>query len=311
MPKPRSLAVDYAIYLLVRAGICLIQAMPPEWARAIAGVAARLLFHLDRRHREVTRENLRQAFPGRWQGAELDNQVLATYRHFCSMVGEIAYLPRKIHARNRWRYVRYADPARRQELLCVMASDRPVLIVSAHLGNWELGNFTMGLAGIHYHAVVRPLDNPFLDRFVRHYRQQTGHKLIDKTGSLDQMEDTLQAGGRVALLADQDAGPRGLFVDFFGRPASTHKAVALLALNHGAPLVVLGNQKISEPMCYQIIVEDIIFPEDYERRPNAVRLITERFSAGLERMIAAAPEQYFWMHRRWKSQPAKPLRMAA
>ena len=87
--------------------------------------------------------------------------------------------------------------------------------------------------------------------------------------------------------------------------------MALLALHHQAPLVVLGTRKFGEPMRYEIIVQDVILPEPYQNRPDAVRAISERFSAGLERMIESAPEQYFWLHRRWKSQPAKQRRLAA
>jgi KDO2-lipid IV(A) lauroyltransferase len=119
----------------------------------------------------------------------------------------------------------------------------------------------------------------------------------------------------VATLGDQDAGQRGLFVDFFGRPASTHKAVALLALEHRVPMLVIGVRKVAEPMRYQIVVEDHILPEEYDDRPDAIKVLTQRFTAALERVVRAAPEQYFWLHRRWKHQPvakkAKRARRAA
>ncbi|HYV39089.1 MAG TPA: lysophospholipid acyltransferase family protein, partial [Gemmataceae bacterium] len=104
--------------------------------------------------------------------------------------------------------------------------------------------------------------------------------------------------------ADQDAGQRGLFVDFFGRPASTHKAIALLALEYKVPLVVIGTAKIGEPLRYAVYVEDVILPEHYDGKPDAVRQITQRFTAALERMVRRFPEQYFWVHRRWKHKPA-------
>ena len=116
----------------------------------------------------------------------------------------------------------------------------------------------------------------------------------------------------IGTLADQDAGQRGLFVDFFGRPASTHKAVALLALEYGVPLVVLGTPRVGEPMRYRVCVEDVILPEEYANRPDAVKAITQRFTSALERVIRRHPEQYFWLHRRWKHQPqAKKGKRAA
>jgi KDO2-lipid IV(A) lauroyltransferase len=100
-------------------------------------------------------------------------------------------------------------------------------------------------------------------------------------------------------------------VDFFGRPASTHKAIALLSLEHRVPLAVIGVCRVGEPLRYRLLLEDLIRPEEYEGRPDAVRAITQRFTAALERVIRQAPEQYFWLHRRWKHEPAKGRRKAA
>jgi KDO2-lipid IV(A) lauroyltransferase len=94
-------------------------------------------------------------------------------------------------------------------------------------------------------------------------------------------------------------------VDFFGRPASTHKAIALLALEHRVPLLVVGVRKVGEPLRYEVRAEDHILPEDYDGRTDAVRAMTQRFTAALERVVRASPEQYFWLHRRWKHQPVQ------
>jgi KDO2-lipid IV(A) lauroyltransferase len=107
------------------------------------------------------------------------------------------------------------------------------------------------------------------------------------------------------------SGPRGVFVTFFGRPASTHKGIALLALNHNALLIVTGTRKIGKPIRYQMVIEDVIEPDQYRHRPDAVRAITQRYTHALEQLIRSAPEQYLWLHRRWKSQPAKTRQLAA
>ncbi len=125
------------------------------------------------------------------------------------------------------------------------------------------------------------------------------------------MQSLLDGGGIIATLADQDAGARGVFVDFFGRPASTHKAIALLALEHHVPLMVVGCRKIAEPMKYELLMEDCILPEDYEAQPDAVAAITQKFTTALERIVRSAPEQYFWLHRRWKHQPTRTRRRVA
>ena len=114
------------------------------------------------------------------------------------------------------------------------------------------------------------------------------------------------------MVGDQDAGPRGLFVDFFGRPASTFKSIALLSLNYQAPIFVFGAARVGEPMRYRVYLEDLILPEDYASHPDAPRAITERYTRALERLVRRHPEQYFWLHRRWKHQPKpKEARRAA
>src|SRR5207253_3577242 len=128
--------------------------------------------------------------------------------------------------------------------------------------------------GFQSHAIARTLDNPYLDAFARTFRERTGQKLLAKHGDFDNIEGLLKSGGILATLADQDAGQRGLFVDFFGRPASTHKAVALLALEHNVPLVVIGAAKIGSPMRYAVFVEEVILPDEYEGKADGVRVST-------------------------------------
>lgn len=308
MSPKRSWWIDYSVYLVVRSFVCVIQALSLNAGRIFARGLAWLAYHLDRRHRNVALENLRHAFPGRYTDAERDTLVRAVFRHFCTLLIEIIHLPRLLHAHN-WRT--YLDLAGGRDILGALLSGRPVMIVTGHFGNWELAGYALGLLGFTTHAIARPLDNPYLDDYLRRFREATGQKLLAKKGDFDQMTAILQQGGVIATLADQDAGPRGLFVDFFGRPASTHKAIALMALEYRVPLLVIGVRKVGEPLRYCVELGDLIRPEEYDNDPNAVRAITQRFTAGLEKLVARAPEQYFWLHNRWKHEPAKARRKAA
>jgi KDO2-lipid IV(A) lauroyltransferase len=92
-------------------------------------------------------------------------------------------------------------------------------------------------------------------------------------------------------------------VDFFGRPASTFKSIALLSLEYNAPIMVFGAARIGHPLKYRVYFEDLILPEDYAGHVDPVRAITERYTQALERLVRRHPEQYFWLHRRWKHQP--------
>ncbi len=153
------------------------------------------------------------------------------WEHLFLLVLEVAHTPRKIHETN-WRdYVRLTNEA---ELVRRLIEDRPVLVVSAHLGNFEVGGYVLGVLGFPTYTVARTLDNPYLDAFLNDFRGRTGQHIIPKNGGYDQIVDVLARGGTMTFLADQYAGPKGCWVEFFGRPASAHKAIALLALDNNA-----------------------------------------------------------------------------
>ena len=308
MSKPRSNLADFAVYFAVRVVVCFLQTLSFRAACKVANGLAWVAYQIDRRHRLVALDNLRHAF-GDGDKAERDQLVRAVYRHFCTMLMEIVHLPRMLHPQNWKRHMTLRNP---KAILDVLLSDRPVLIISSHFGNWELGGYILALLGFRTHAIARPLDNPHVDAFLRRFREHSGQKVLNKDGHFDKMQNVLATKGIMLTLGDQDAGQKGQFVDFFGRPASTHKAVALLALEYNVPMIVLTNTRApssgapgSGDWRYTGEVGDVIYPEEYRDRLDAVPSLTQRFTSALERMIRLHPEQYFWLHRRWKHQPKR------
>jgi KDO2-lipid IV(A) lauroyltransferase len=309
MAKQRNRAADYLVCLALQVVIAVLQALTVAQCQALARGLACLLFRVDRRHREVALDNLRRAWPGRYRDDELERLVRAVYDHFCLMVMEMVHLPRKLHPNNWRQYIDLGESA--QPIVAALLSGRPVLIATGHYGNWEMAGYALAMLGFKSYAVARPLDNPYVDDLLRGFRERTGQKLLAKKGELDRMQDILDGGGIVCTLADQDAGQNGLFVDFFGRPASTHKAVAVLALRHETLILVAGMRRAAGPLHYQLHVTDIIDSFDYAAEPHAVRALTQRYTAALERLVRLDPRQYFWLHRRWKHQPKAKAKKAA
>lgn len=315
MSKPRSPVADFAVYFAVRVVVCLLQAISFQTACKVANGLAWFIYKVDRRHRLVALDNLRHAF-GEGDADERDRLVRAVYRHFCTMLIEIVHLPRMLHTQNWKRYMTVHNHA---AIINVLLSGRPVLIVTGHFGNWECGGYLFALFGFRTHAIARPLDNPYVDAFLRRFREQTGQRVLNKDGDFDKMQQVLATGGIMMTLGDQDAGPKGQFVDFFGRPASTHKAVALMALEYNVPMIVLTSTRAPIPAAslgdrchFDGEVADIIYPQEYKDRADAVPAMTQRFTTALEGMIRQRPEQYFWLHRRWKHQPkARKAKKAA
>lgn len=304
MSKPRSQVADFAVYLIVRVAVCILQALSFRTACKFAVFVAWVVYKIDHRHRLAALDNLRHAF-GDGDEEERDRFVRGIYRHFCIMLVEILFMPRQLRPENWKRYFRLVEC---RPMLDLLLSDRPMLCVSGHFGNWELGGFVFALFGFRTHAIARTLDNHYIDAFLRRFREHTGQKLLAKHGDFDQMQNVLAKNGIMLTLGDQDAGQRGLFVDYFNRPASTHKAIALLALEYKVPMIVMTCTRRSGDGAawgHDIWGGDVIFPEDYEDQPDAVRAITQRFTEALENMVRRHPEQYFWLHRRWKHQPKK------
>jgi len=304
--KKRKPVVDYLVYLAVRLTVCVLQGLPTRWAYGFAAFLAALAYRVDKRHRKVAAENLGFAFPEKTP-AEIDRLVRGCYLHFCKVAIEIARLPRVFHMHN-WR--KYATLVGGQKVLTALLGDRPVLVVTAHFGNWELAGFALGLFGFKTYAIARVLDNPHMEAFLKRFRQATGQTIIAKKDDFDRLNTVLKSGAKVATLGDQDAGPRGVFIDFLNRPASAHKAVALMAMEFDALMIVIGVPRVGEGLKYEIVCEDSIDPRDYASRGDAVKAITQRYHDALARLITKYPEQYFWLHRRWKTQPVAKRKKA-
>ena len=161
----------------------------------------------------------------------------------------------------------------------------------------------MGLHGFPTYTIARPLDNPYLDRFVNQFRGATGQYMLPKKGSGKQIAMLLEQGATLVLLGDQYAGEGACWVDFFGRPASTHKAVALFTLSGNAPTVICGVMRQNGPLRFEMRVEGIVDPEDEDFEHGTIPDMTQWYTNCLEELIRSAPEQYWWVHRRWKGNP--------
>jgi KDO2-lipid IV(A) lauroyltransferase len=298
--RKRKPILDYLIYLAVRSVVCLAQIMSVEQSYAFARFLAAILYRVDKRHRLVGMENLRLAFGDKYSEAERDAIVRGVYRHFCMMLMEILHIPRKLHPTT-WRDRITLNGHER--VLDRLITGGPLIMLTGHFGNWEMAGYLFGVFGFPPYSVARTLDNPHLERFLRSFRERTGQKLIPKKGGFDQMVEVLESGKLLSFLADQDAGARGMFVDFFGRPASTHKAIALLAIEHTAPIVVGYARRIGPGFRYEVGCDELIDPAELTGTADDAQLLTQRYTTAIERFIRRDPEQYLWLHRRWKNQP--------
>jgi len=292
----RKRIVDYLVYLLVRILICVVQAMRVETCQGLARRMAWLFTNVVRIRAKVLDDNLRHAF-AELSPSQRRDVIRQMWEHLFLLVAEVAHTPRKIHETN-WRdYISLRDSDR---LVRLLLAKRPTMIVTAHFGNFELAGYVLAVLGFPTHTVARTLDNPHLDRFVNRFRGGTGQKMIPKKGGFDQIEDVLAAGGTMTFLADQYAGAKGCWVEFFGRPVSAHKAIALLSLNYDAPMAVCSARRVGRLLHVELDTPAATDPRDAGDELGSVRELTQWYTSHMERFIRRTPGQYWWLHRRWR-----------
>lgn len=293
---------DYLVYLVVRILVCVLQCLSLETASALAKGVARIVYLLDQRHRVVAMNNLELAFGDRYSPDERQRLVMAVYEHFCRVVVEMVFLPRRLRVYNWKRYARLdADPG----AMDLLIQNRGKILLTGHFGNWEMAGCLLAMVGLRPTTIARDLDNRFLHDFVHRLRSGAGQEMVSKKGDFDKIQATLEKRQTLVSVADQSAGERGMFVPFFGRPASTHKAISLLAIEHDAGLTVGYSYRDCPGFHYRIGLSRVLDPADYRDRPNGAIALTEDFTRELEAAIRKAPEQYFWLHNRWKHQPKR------
>ncbi|MSR19041.1 MAG: hypothetical protein EXS00_07750 [Phycisphaerales bacterium] len=293
-------AIHAAQYAALRGSFSLLHSFDVNQnMRTAAGVGS-LFFRLSPRHRERTRSNIARSFPQmslEEADALAERSIQSMFQLF--MVESMA-TPRLIGPSTWSRHVELGDISQASE---VALADKPVIFVTGHCGNWEALGFTMSVIGFPMTALARPLDNPWLDEWIVRTREARGLKVLTKWGATSEVQRIIEARGRVAFIADQNAGDDGLFVPFFGRLASSYKSIGLLAMRYEVPIVVGLAQRLCGQFRYRVSCVDVIKPQDWVDQADPLFYITARYNRGIETAVRQAPEQYLWIHRRWKSRP--------
>jgi KDO2-lipid IV(A) lauroyltransferase len=275
---------------------------------------------LNRRRREKTLARIAFAFP-EWGPAEVRSCAQGVWRHLGRLAVEVVRQPR-LSTADGWPVSIRFEP--RFPGLDNVLDGRPAVCVTAHVGNWELAGAAVSWLGTPAHALYRPLDMPALDAWLREVRSRSGMRLVDKFGALRRLPAMLGDGALPLLVTDQNAGDRGEFVPFFGRLTSSYRSVASVLMRCNAVGITGGvvrhagaagldgihDGATGRPFdvpSYTCEMISAIRPEDWRDQPDPAFYITARWRRDLETLIRRAPEQYFWMHRVWKSRPSFEL----
>jgi KDO2-lipid IV(A) lauroyltransferase len=286
-------------YAAVLAAVKTLGALPRTLSRAVASTVARACFVALPKLRKTAEFNLRLAFPD-WDESQRRYVLRNMVRGLGWMAAEFARLP-KYTMENIAQFVVLDG---HENFLAGKQRGKGVLYLTGHIGAWELSSFAHALYGFPLHYMARPIDNPRIDAFVNQYRCLSGNQPIFKNESARVMLKILKDQGTVGILADQNTMPQeGVFVDFFGTPACTSTGIARVALHTDA--AVVPGYAYWDPGIrkYRLRFEppvELVRTGDTEQD---VRENTARFTKIIEQIIRRHPEQWVWLHARWKTRP--------
>lgn len=290
----RSVLGWTAAGLLAPAGLALAY-LPARIGLWLGRRIGDLAWVLLRRRRAVVVENLARAFGGQRASSALTRVGRASFEHLGMNLVEACVFffrsPSVLLSRVEMRGVSHLDAA--------AARGRGVLLLTAHYGNWELLAASHALTRFALSVVVRPLDHPLLDRVVERFRERSGVELITRRRGLREIIDALRRGRMVGILLDQNASRgTGVFAPFFGVPAATSKSLAVISLRTGAPVIPVFIRRQPDGRHHVEIEPALPAPADGD-----VVSYTASFNRAIETAIRRAPDQWFWLHRRWKRRP--------
>ncbi len=276
----------------------LARVLPRRAALAFGAGLGRLWGHLDRRHLRIAEENLARAFPA-WVAARRREVSLGVYAHFGRVLLDILWMA----GRDRDAILRNVDVVGAEHVEAARAAGRGTILVSAHVGNWELHGIAHGYLFGPIGVVARPLDNPALDARLCDRRRLPGNTVIYKKRALPQVLRLLRDNRGVAILIDQNVQDGdGVFVDYFGRPAATTTVAAALALKTGCALVP-SHTELGADGRYTLTYEPALTWTPSGDRARDVQILTQRLTGAIEAWVRRRPEQWLWLHRRWKTRP--------
>ncbi len=284
---------NWVEYLIALALVGMLRRLPLRVAAALAGVCGRLLDLALPRLRRTAMSNLAMAMP------ELDPQRRkAITDGVFESIGRVLLAFARFPDLDRGNIAQWIEYEGYEHYEAAKLRGRGVLFATGHLGNWELSAFAHGLMSEPMNVVVRPLDNPLIDRLVERRRALSGNRIIEKRDFARSILRALAANEAVGILVDQNTSlDSGVFVDFFGIPACTGATFARLAAHTGATVIPGFAVWVAQEGRYRLkfyppveITGDLIAD-------------TQRVQHAVERAIREYPDQWLWIHRRWKTRP--------
>jgi len=290
---------DLLVYISLRVLVMFLYLFDVETNLRTACFLGRLLFKHYHRGRQRALENLRKSYPEKSEDW-IYKTCRRSFEHIAMLAVDILFTPRLVKKSNWRQYSRYINCERVKWL---MQQGKGLIMTAGHYGNFEIMGYLLGLFGFNVYSIARPLDNKFISRYLYGVRENTGQIIIDKKGASAMIDKLIKDGATLCFIADQDAGRKGVFVDFFGRKASTYKSIALLAITNNIPIGVGYSRRADNRFFFDIGIQRIIFPAEWQDKNDPLKWVTAEYTKAIENFVRDDPTQYWWLHRRWRHRP--------
>ena len=300
MSEGRAVTFAHRVeYAALRGFVAAIAALPWNVASRIGGAIGQLGYRPLGIRRGVVTRQIAAAFPDR-SPDDVARLARAAYAHLGRATIETAL----IQQLDREGVVALVDELEGWELLeRAQREGKGAILVTGHLGNWELGGAYVAARGMPLEVIARRMGNPLFDRYLTAVRERIGMAVIHDHDAVRRVPRALRDGHPIAFLSDQ--GVKGLastFVPFFGRPAKTPRGAAVFALRFGSPVLFVACLRKPSGR-FRFVIEPVEVERTGDRERDVDHLVAA-YTATLERWVRREPEQYFWHHRRWRRQPA-------
>jgi KDO2-lipid IV(A) lauroyltransferase len=297
--KKHGIVHDWLAYIGLRMLVAILYLFDVETNLRFARFLGRLMWRYYHRGRQRALENLRASYPEKdekWY--EMIGQK--SCESIAMLAVDVLFTPKLVRKDNWRQYSRFKNAERAKWL---SKENKGLIFVGAHYGNFEIVGYMLGLFGFNVYSIARPLDNRFISNYLYGVRERAGQKIIDKKGAAELFDKVASTGATMCFIADQDAGQKGIFVDFFGRKASTYKSIGLLAITNNIPIAIGYGRRIDNRFFFEMGVTRIIFPEEWADKKDPLLWVTAEYTKAIEQFVREDPTQYWWLHRRWKHRP--------
>lgn len=299
MPTARVRWKDRCVYGIVSIFGWWCRRLPKRWAMQLGTGIGILFYRLVKKRRDIALGNLQIAFGNHLTTSKRTEICKASFINVGKTCIEFLRFP-KLNADNIWNEVS-VDSA--ENLHAALAEGKGAIVFLPHFGNWELLSLVYGaLIPNRAKAIAFPIKNTLLNAYIWRHREQMSLKLIPRKRAIRETLSALKDNQAVGFFADQNAGPEGVFINFLGKPASAARGPAVLAQKTGAPL--LFSLSVRQPDDrHRVYISSPIHVQSSDNLEQDVEIYTTQMLAQLEAYIHKYPEQWLWLHNRWKTQP--------